>query len=94
MLLLAFAGRLPRNVQWQSAAFLGLIFVQHITANNSEMLSWAAAAHPVIAMVIFWMSVRIATNGWRMAFDPDLDSDLKRLKDTGPAPAAIAETDG
>lgn len=67
MLLLAFLGRLPGRVKWQSVALLVLIFGQYFTANIREVLPWAAAAHPVIATLLLWASARIATNGWRLA---------------------------
>ena len=35
MLLLAFGGRFPWRTLWQSAALLGLIYVQYITAHMS-----------------------------------------------------------
>lgn len=65
MLLLAFLGRLPARVKWQSAALLGLIFVQYFTANIAGQLPWVAAIHPLIAMVLLWAAARLATTMWR-----------------------------
>ncbi len=70
MLALAFAGRSPAALRWQSAGLLGLILVMYVTANMRGMVPWAAAAHPVMALAIFWISVVVVRNGWRLAFSP------------------------
>ena len=80
MLLLAFVGRLPRGMQWQSAALLVPMPFLFLTADIIGDWPWLAATHPVIAVVLFWASVRIATMGWRFAFETNLKSDLKQEK--------------
>ena len=93
LLLLALVGRLPRSVKWQCAALVGLIFVQFYTPGMTRDLPWAAASHPVIAMVLFWASVRIATNAWRLASEPDLKSETEQVDKIIPVHTAIAETE-
>ena len=67
MLVLSLVGRLPTSMHWQSAGLFGLIFVQYFTANMGAVLPWAAAAHPVVALVLFWMSVAIVPKAWQLA---------------------------
>jgi hypothetical protein len=56
MLIFAFAGRLPGALRWQTVALFALIFTQYFTAN----LPGAGAFHPVIALVLFWLSFKVA----------------------------------
>ena len=74
MLILSFAGRLPRTMRWQSLALFALIFVQYFTANIRGMLPWAAATHPVVALLLFWLSVKVAREAWRRPSAPRLAS--------------------
>ncbi|MCP3741875.1 DUF6220 domain-containing protein [Rossellomorea sp. BNER] len=59
MLVTAFIGQLPLWAKWQSVALLGLIFMMYFTANVTTVLPWAAAAHPVIAIIMFWASLKM-----------------------------------
>ncbi|MBV7504533.1 hypothetical protein KW850_04535 [Bacillus sp. sid0103] len=70
MLVVSLVGKLPRWAIWQSLGLFGLIFVMYFTANITPVLPWAAAAHPVIAIMLFWMSVTIHKKAWRMTFKP------------------------
>jgi hypothetical protein len=65
MLALAFAGRLPDRLRWQSAGLFALIYAQYFTANVRAVFPWAAAAHPVIALGIFWVAARTMAEAWR-----------------------------
>ncbi|ABO65569.1 MULTISPECIES: DUF6220 domain-containing protein [Geobacillus] len=56
MLIVAFAGRLPKKLCWQSAGLIGLIFIQYFTAN----LKIVGMLHPVIALGLFFMSWNVA----------------------------------
>lgn len=93
MLLLAFVGRLPRRMQWQSAALLVPMPFLFLTADIIGDLPWLAATHPVIAVVLFWGSVRIATTGWRLAFETNLESDLKQEHQIVPVNVVTGETE-
>lgn len=63
MLLFAFIGKLPVQARWLSAALFALIFSQYATAHAPG----AGALHPVIALVLFWVSVVTArrASGWK-----------------------------
>ena len=58
MLILAFIGRLPNWAKWQSALLVVLIFTMYFTANITAVFPMAAAAHPVIAVLLFWISMQ------------------------------------
>lgn len=68
MFIMAFVGNMPRWAHWQSAGLIGLIYAMYFSANITAVLPWAAATHPVIALVIFWMSIIIVSKAWRLAF--------------------------
>ncbi|MDM5327205.1 DUF6220 domain-containing protein [Neobacillus sp. CF12] len=68
MFIIAFVGKLPRWVIGHSAALFGVIFVMYFTANITPVLPWAAALHPVMAFVLFWMSVKSVPKVWEMTF--------------------------
>jgi len=68
LLILSFFGRLPTKLRWQSAGLIGLIFIQYFTANVRDVLPWASAAHPVTAMLLFWLALQIAATARGLAF--------------------------
>lgn len=59
MFVITFVGQMPRWARWQSAGLFGLVFVMYFTANITSVLPVAAAAHPVIAMVLFGSSIKL-----------------------------------
>jgi hypothetical protein len=83
MLLLAFPGRLPGRVKWQSAALLGLIFAQYFTANIVRQLPWVAALHPLLAVVLLWAAARLAMTTWRLVFDREASAGLQPESQAG-----------
>lgn len=68
MFITAFVGKLPRWAIGHSAGLFGVIFIMYFTANITPAIPWAAALHPVIAIVLFWMSVKTVPKVWQMAF--------------------------
>lgn len=62
MLLFAFVGRLSKALRWQSAGLFMLIFLQYLTAN----LGGAGVLHPVIALILFWLSIHVAKRAWQL----------------------------
>jgi hypothetical protein len=78
MLIVSFVGKLPRWAIGQSAALFGVIFVMYFTANITPVIPWAAALHPVIAIGLFWMSLKIARAAWKLAFKPSLKGDVTK----------------
>lgn len=71
MLVVSLVGKLPRWAIWQSAGIFGLIFVMYFTANITPILPWAAAVHPVIAIMLFWLSITVHKRAWRITFNPN-----------------------
>lgn len=65
MLIIAFIGRLPAWAHWHSAGLLLLVYVMYFTGNISAILPWAAAAHPVFAVVIFWLAYTTVKRTWQ-----------------------------
>ncbi|WP_274361757.1 DUF6220 domain-containing protein [Paenibacillus thermotolerans] len=61
MLILAFTGRLPKRLIGESAGLFVLIFVQYFTANFPA----AGAVHPVIALLLFGLSLHTGAGAWR-----------------------------
>jgi hypothetical protein len=68
MLIISFVGRLPAAQRWQCAALFLLIVVQYFTANVAASLPFAAALHPVNALLIFWMATWLLSRAWRYTF--------------------------
>lgn len=66
MFVMAFIGQMPIWARWQSAGLFALVFVMYFTANITPILPWAAAAHPVIAMVLFWSSIKITQRAFQL----------------------------
>ncbi|MFK7691240.1 DUF6220 domain-containing protein [Paenibacillus sp. HJGM_3] len=64
MLILSFTGKLPNFLRWMSVVILILIFAQYFTAN----FEGAGAAHPVIAAILFWVSIVVAVHAKRSVF--------------------------
>jgi hypothetical protein len=93
MVFLAIAGSVPRSGQVHSGALLALILVQYFTAHRTAEFPLASASHPVVAMVLFWLSLRVATNGWRLAFASERNAMPKEAKRPIGVHTATAETE-
>ncbi|MDF2857827.1 MAG: hypothetical protein K0Q87_3678 [Neobacillus sp.] len=76
MFILSFVGNMPRWAIGQSAALFVIIFVMYFTANITPVLPWAAALHPVIAIGIFWMSIKLGSKSWKYAFKPQTNEGI------------------
>jgi len=66
MLAAGFGGKVPVRLRWYSAALFVLIYAMYMTANIGGIQPWIAAAHPVLAMVIFGLSIRVASQSRRL----------------------------
>jgi hypothetical protein len=75
MLFTAFIGSMPRWAYYQIGGLLGLIFAMYLTANFTAIVPWIAAAHPVIAMLLFVLAFIIVLKTWRLVFNQN-----KKLK--------------
>lgn len=76
MLILSFVGNMPRWAIGYSASMFGVIFVMYFTANITSVLPWAAAIHPVIAVALFWLSIKLVPKAWKLAFKPSSKGDV------------------
>jgi Family of unknown function (DUF6220) len=68
MLVMAFIGRMPRWAYWQIFGLLVCIFSMYFTANSRGAFPWAGAAHPVIATLLFILSLTIVIKTWHLIF--------------------------
>lgn len=61
MLLISFIGKMPTWAKWQSIGLFVLIFIMYFTAHSNAILpiKYTAAAHPVIAMVLFIIAANV-----------------------------------
>lgn len=64
MVIVAFVGKLPVALRWQSFAMFALIFVQYFTAH----FPGAGATHPVIAVVLFTLALHVAQRSSKQLF--------------------------
>ncbi|WP_176142447.1 DUF6220 domain-containing protein [Halobacillus hunanensis] len=64
MLIFSFPGKLTPSMKWQSFGLFTLIILMYATAN----IPHAGAFHPVIALLIFWMSIVVSQKAWRSAY--------------------------
>jgi len=60
MFILSFFGRVPAALRWWSLFLIALIVLQYVTANLDSAPA-VGALHPVIAMIMFWVAVFVAT---------------------------------
>lgn len=58
MLILSVVGRLPARLRWMSGGLFLLTYAQYFTANIRGQLPYVSALHPVVALLIFWLSLR------------------------------------
>jgi hypothetical protein len=63
--VLSAAGRLPPRLRWLSAALFALVYFQYFTANIRGHAPFMAALHPVVALIIFWLSIHVVQQTWQ-----------------------------
>lgn len=81
-LVFAFVGRLPRAAKVDSAVLLGTYIVQaEVFAAIRGAAPLAAAFHPVLALAVFYLSLRLALNA-RAAISPALPESTPRAQPT------------
>ena len=73
MLIISFIGKLPTIVRWQSLGLFILIMLMYATANIPN----AGAFHPVIALIMFWLSTVVVQKAWQSIYETE-----EILKDT------------
>ncbi|WP_453992246.1 DUF6220 domain-containing protein [Bacillus nitroreducens] len=66
MLIVAFIGKMPR---WGYGYVIGLalfVFGMYFSANFTRIASWVGALHPVLAMILFILSVSVVVDTWKL----------------------------
>lgn len=66
----AVVGRVGRELLWWTVALLLVQGVQPLLPMLRSDLPWAAALHPVLALVIFWLGLTIGMRAWRLVREP------------------------
>ncbi|MBT2217460.1 hypothetical protein F3157_11585 [Virgibacillus dakarensis] len=66
MLLSAYIGRMPRWSYWSIFGMFVSVFLMYFTANMSAQFPWIAAAHPVVAMLLFIISLVTVLTTWKL----------------------------
>lgn len=57
-LILVFVAKFPKRFFWEMLMFFVLLHMQYFTAHWSV----AGALHPVVALLLFWLSLQIAVS--------------------------------
>jgi len=71
MLILSFTGKLPKSLRWQSLSLFLLIIGLYATANLTRSIPIAGAFHPVVALILFWITVKIIPKARKLAYKPE-----------------------
>jgi hypothetical protein len=72
LLIVAAVGRVGSRLLWWTTALLVVQFIQPILATLRNDMPLVAAFHPVLALVIFWLTVTIGLKAWRLIQPPAL----------------------
>ncbi|WP_243300179.1 DUF6220 domain-containing protein [Bacillus litorisediminis] len=64
MLAISFMGKLPTILRWLSLGLFALIMLMYATAHIPN----AGAFHPVIALIMFWLSTVVVQKAWQTAY--------------------------
>lgn len=75
LLIAAAVGRVGRQLLWWTTALLLVQFIQPILPSLRADLPWAAALHPVLALIVFWLALTIGLKAWQL------------VQESAPAPA-------
>ena len=70
LLIVAAAARVGRTTILWNVALLVVQGVQPLLPSVRNNLPWAAALHPVLALVIFWLALAIGLRAWRLVREP------------------------
>ena len=70
LLIAAAVGRVGRRTIWWTVALLVVQGAQPLLPGLRADLPWAAALHPVLALIIFWLALTIGLQAWRLVREP------------------------
>lgn len=74
LVVVAVVGRVGSRLIWWTVALLVVQGVQPLLPMLRGDLPWAAALHPVLALVIFWLGASIGLQAWRLVREPAMGS--------------------
>ena len=66
LLIAAAVARVGRRVIWWNVALLVAVGIQPFLPSLRTDAPWAAALHPVNALIIFWLTASISLQAWRL----------------------------
>lgn len=70
ILVLGAVGRVGARTLWWIAALVVSVGIQPFLPGLRTDLPWAAALHPVNALIIFWLTVTIGLRAWAIVREP------------------------
>lgn len=70
LVIVAVVAKVGAPLIWWTVALLVVQGVQPLLPMLRADLPWAAALHPVLALVIFWLGLTIGPQAWRLAREP------------------------
>lgn len=71
LIILAAVARVgSRTLLWTGALFV-VQGIQPLLPMLREDLPWAAALHPVLALVVFWLGISIGLQAWQLVREPE-----------------------
>jgi putative tricarboxylic transport membrane protein len=73
LLIVGAVARVGSRLLWWTLALAVVQFIQPILATLRTDQPVAAAFHPVLAVIIFWMGVTIGLQAWRLVRQPALE---------------------
>lgn len=76
LLILVFAGALPRSLRWLTLLTFVLYVLQYNFRNLAGLVGVPAIAalHPVNALALFWCAVTMGRQAWQVTRRPTLDA--------------------
>jgi hypothetical protein len=70
LILVAAVARVGQRLLLWTAALFVVQGIQPLLPLLREDLPWAAALHPVLALVVFWLGLTIGLQAWRLVREP------------------------
>ena len=70
LILVAAVARVGRRLLLWTAALFVVQGIQPLLPMLRGDLPWAAALHPVLALIVFWLGISIALQAWQLVSEP------------------------
>ena len=71
LIIVAAVARVGSRLLLWTAALFVVQAIQPLLPMLRDDLPWAAALHPVLALVVFWLGISIALQTWRLVREPE-----------------------